>query len=354
MARRSRRALSRSPGRAVSNAAARPSLTRGARRSTSDPIASPPLHAVPAKELLPRTASHGFFPEGSPLDRFDKRFSRAILFWDAHWLLDYLLLLPGTWFGLPAACWGLLPLVWFWVDEHGPGDQSHRSLTYFALLVAVPALAYAAMFARAVLAGDLHGIYSPRGQLPLPAVVWALAPVISTRAGYGPAALFAVSWTLGQFLCHMLKFTGGRLRPIAHFDLSSVRREFKELRYLFATGQTALESFPSADATGAGSFTASLWFYGFPWYVCGVPGLASTFARVYFHAHHVGDVSIGFTIGFLGHAALFYAFGDRSLGAPHVFAAAAAFIASHVASKRFKPKLPDHLVSSDEGRYKDF
>ena len=313
-------------------------------------------HAKHAKQ------DYGFWAHGSLVDRVDKWLSSHILFLEGHWALDFALLIPGTWFGLPAACWGLIPLAFEWWHLFATSGSDDAATTYawFLALVAFPTLSYAVYFFRSVLRGDVHAVYSPRGQIPLSLAAWAAIVATTSLVGAadtsGPAAVYAVAWSLGQTVCHIVKFLGGRVRPIAHFaeELARTRREFKELRYLFAVGQTALESFPSADAAGAGATTGVLFAYGAPTWFAVMPSVVAAFARVYFHAHHVFDVAVGLWIGIASARAVVNAYGVSSLSAVHALASAAGFIFVHVFAKRFKPKLPEHLQARDGKRYGDF
>ena len=70
---------------------------------------------------------------------------------------------------------------------------------------------------------------------------------------------------------------------------------------------TAYASFPSGDAAGAAAFAVSaFWLSMNPlWLLCAP---LSAFGRMYFHAHHLLDVSVGVGIGALVTAGLHVAF----------------------------------------------
>ena len=79
---------------------------------------------------------------------------------------------------------------------------------------------------------------------------------------------------------------------------SEVRREFRQLQTGLNRNSTAHASFPSGDAAGAAVFAASAFLLSGKALWLLIAPLAS-FGRMYFHAHHLLDVSVGVLIGFV-------------------------------------------------------
>jgi membrane-associated phospholipid phosphatase len=298
---------------------------------------------------------YGFFPSNSFVDHFDRRLSKPIFFFDRfHPYLDHLLLIPGTWFGLPTPTWGFASTTLVWYHEHMSDLMSFRSTSFLLLLIIIPLIIYTVVFITGI--GNPTTIYNPKGQLPIPLVLWSTIWYI-TNTHRGPGAFFAVAWSMAQATTHLVKITAGRVRPIKSFDVRHVKREFKELRFMFSEGQTVLESFPSADAAGAGSLAGTLYLMNIWWGWILLLSATSMFSRLYFHAHHLLDVIVGVLIGWSCSMVLYYYVCNSRLdvlSAKEVLISALTFIFIHVGSKPLRPKLPEEFKSLDVTRYKDF
>lgn len=297
--------------------------------------------------------SGGFFARDSWIDRLDKRASSVVFLHDAwHPWLDRALLVPGTWLGLPTPTWGWISL---WLS-------ASDDIEFIG--VGLATLVYGFWYVRAVIAGHALHIYSPRGQLPIPLALW-LGVWASTGSKPSAGAFFAVSWSVAQAICHVLKVAAGRHRPVASIaDLASVKREFPALIRMMASGHTAVQSFPSADAVGGGALTCALVLLErspFHPATAMLPVLIASFGRMYYHAHHLLDVVAGAAVGVgttivVARSACRDVSLDVCFDPRHVLLSGVLFVLVYLLSSRLlKPHLPKHLESRDgAARFKEF
>ena len=117
-------------------------------------------------------------------------------------------------------------------------------------------------------------------------------------------AFYICCWGLTQLPIVYIKLIAGRRRPCAvpyrngTGGLDKVKRTVvgKYMSLHLQLGRSAIESFPSGDAAGAGAFGAALVLItgNYMWLLATVLG---SFGRVYFHAHHLLDVVFGASVG---------------------------------------------------------
>lgn len=120
---------------------------------------------------------------------------------------------------------------------------------------------------------------------------------VSNHAG----SWFVIGWVVAEVVGFVLKISSARLRPRVSPSMSqklaSVHRAFPEVQKMLMVGESTLESFPSGDTIGAAVFSAQLMLMKAPAWTA-MFGLTTAFCRVYFHAHHVLDVTVGWIIGY--------------------------------------------------------
>ena len=176
--------------------------------------------------------------------------------------------------------------------------------------------------------------------------------------------VFICSWFATQILIEVLKTLAGRARPAVCLEqrLEAVPRALPQLQVLMRSARTSHASFPSGDAAGGMLFAFAGYALAAPgatiavaptsmmgpialrgsaaW---GVIALLCSYGRVFFHAHHVGDVTGGAAIAAaLASALLRYGGGAGGgglavFGRPAVVAAAqASFTATYLIIQRLK------------------
>jgi len=179
------------------------------------------------------------------------------------------------------------------------------------------------------------------------AAIVLVSSTASSRANQAQLK-FALCMLIAQLPTLALKIVSKRLRPVvadAHWlNVVTVRR-LLGVHESVNTPKEARESFPSGDAVGAGVFygvlacstDSSLWL---------IPVVITLFGRVYFWAHHIGDVSVGCIIGLSVSYVLHAIVGDMVLTLWHFLGVLAAFmLVWHSLSKlRGKVHPRDELV----------
>ena len=127
----------------------------------------------------------------------------------------------------------------------------------------------------------------------IPCITFAIAYRIFPKC-IGSIQYFAFA-TLGtQIIILVVKRRAARRRPCARTDFPRVLpTRFAPLSSFISTGKYMDESFPSGDAAEAVVFAATLlragWTFHLPLFLV----FLSATGRVYFHAHHVLDVTFG-------------------------------------------------------------
>jgi membrane-associated phospholipid phosphatase len=248
------------------------------------------------------TPTHlGWWP-GSALDALDNALSIPVLQLELG-ALEYLVAVPGTWFGMPPLVWLLLPqfvgLAVCKAEEQqghlvGHHCEEEAARGFLAVLLVATALSTVVFF-HVLLRGDVHVVFTATKYILLPAAV--LPPIVAryalgARAGHA-VALVMCSWLATETLSHLIKITARRMRPgvALRAHLAGTSRRMPQLQRLVLAGETAFQSFPSGDAGGAFVFSYLLYLYKLEqaaWWIW-MPALLSSFGRVYLHAHHVID-----------------------------------------------------------------
>lgn len=146
-----------------------------------------------------------------------------------------------------------------------------------------------------------------------------------------------------------------RFPPLTHALLCQVKRHLPQNQHILRSPTTRNGSFPSGDVSGAAALAASaatasaaaapmalLWVL--------IP-LSSAFGRVFFHAHHVIDVTCGALLGLAvplaTRAVVSVANGvgeGNSIGVAHgtVLLVHLFFLVAYIALQRLKPKSARH------------
>ena len=149
-----------------------------------------------------------------------------------------------------------------------------------------------------VSSGDHYPMYSARR------VPWYLTLVLilatwGSVAAHGAAlpSFYVSAYMFTQTFVVALKYVTRRMRPgiVLDLRLKRVRRHLPCLNYRGKRGATVLESFPSGDVAGAAVLSTSL-YLATDSYASFLFTVGSAFGRMYFWAHHLGDVLVGAAI----------------------------------------------------------
>lgn len=252
----------------------------------------------------PNNSPAGRFPEGGALDRLDKALSGPIFRLVLPAPAEVALSMPGAWFGCGPYALGLAPLLL----AASVGRDTPK-----AKLVGLPLAAGIGLWLKKALAPveelkrgrGLTHIYiafykSPVVSLGTPHMVMGVIHAMGFGGYTRAPVLYMSSWFLVQALIEGVKGLVWRRRPTVALrdELDSVHRALPELGHSTRVASQANLSFPSGDAAGAAAFGVAL--------ALAAPELRapaltvaalSAFGRVYFHCHHLLDVSVGSCIG---------------------------------------------------------
>ena len=255
------------------------------------------------------TLPPSIFPrDGSAIDRIDKVISGPIFRLQLGIVLEYLLSVPGCFFGMPSTM-----LI-------GPGilavtttttTQNNRMLPVIILGIIISTLIL--RWAYCHWTSNLKwGFYGRK--------IFLIAPCIGTVLTYAitddPIAqcagnFYLLSWLMVLIPVLFLKRLTYRRRPIAssvvHLGKSSALAGQKSksldwICHMLRTGDSNA-SFPSGDVAGSVTFAYPLWRYhqGGTSSVGVVPVIIvflSAFGRMYWHAHHALDVIVAMIIAY--------------------------------------------------------
>jgi membrane-associated phospholipid phosphatase len=164
--------------------------------------------------------------------------------------------------------------------------------------------------------------------------------------GYKAAMFFIVSWMVAQGISAGLKTAFSRTRPavatLTALRIKQVNRAFPSYRAMLSIGESVFESFPSGDSVGAACFSATMYILNAPtWTV--LLCVLTAFCRMYFHAHHLLDVSAGLLLGWVVSLTLNALFGIQYFDLLHTGMATVLFIAFIIKLQKLKPQLPAHM-----------
>ncbi|KAH9249472.1 hypothetical protein BASA81_012834 [Batrachochytrium salamandrivorans] len=307
------------------------------------------------QDALLHSVQRGWWRERSSLDLLDKRLSGHVFALELGIVAEILLIIPGTWLGIPISAFTLANLLTYLAMENEPNAhwlpelmqvwvfESHPS--NFLLLVGAFLLGWSGYFFTHLLRDNITPAYLANKRFMLPAMgmpIW-MGGVFSSKA-YKSACFFIVAWFVGQMVSTALKIGFARMRPmVSHAKLGLGSRRFTSVQQMLGAGESAFESFPSGDTVGSAAFASTLFLMGVPhamWI-----GVLTGFCRMYFHAHHLLDVVVGFAIGWfvpVGMVAL--GFDLEYFAAPQVLGVVVVAIAYFIKIQQFKPDLPEHLM----------
>mmetsp|Transcript_15673 Transcript_15673/g.20114 ORF Transcript_15673/g.20114 Transcript_15673/m.20114 type:complete len:308 (-) Transcript_15673:337-1260(-) len=284
----------------------------------------------------------GFFQEGGVFDVLDKKLSMPIFTLEIG-KLEYVLSVPGCWFGLPVSAWGVLPL---YVGAYQASFVSTDDAIFFTTWITLPiTLLLLLYWFRSVSRDTIKNVYFATKPL-LPFLVFGppLLTKLFMKSGYSSACFVVCNWCIAEVFCHSLKITSRRMRPLICIpEIKQVHRELPSLQTILKTGETAFQSFPSGDAVGAAAFSTTLYIINSDNIIISVvPVFLCCFGRIYFHAHHLSDVIIGSSFGFLTGLLLERAIGLISFMWVHVLLSLTGFIVFHrICAKAVSFEVPE-------------
>ncbi|GBG32356.1 Hypothetical Protein FCC1311_085812 [Hondaea fermentalgiana] len=282
----------------------------------------------------------GWWPQNGALDAFDAKISLPIMTLDLGEAAEWAIAIPGTWFGMPPMAWGPLPLlVAGFAALHDPKVSSEMLWRWFGFICAPFTLGLLAFFVYYVRRGNAKIIYIITKYILIPFSVGM--PLVATyglgeRSGH-IVSLTLCSWILTEAVCHILKITARRMRPVVCLTdkIKDVPRALSCIQHVVTAGETAFESFPSGDAAGAIVFSVILAHLGAgpaSWLCV----LLSAFGRVFLHAHHIIDVTVGSLIGYFCTNYLIGVYGfQEGLGPIHTAISMITFIAFHTFCRKY-------------------
>lgn len=318
---------------------------------------------------------YGWWVHGSVLERMDQFVSMSVFTLELGYFVELVLLAPATWFGLPHSAFTLSLLASWWfhaqqaedldarhhvqallggTEQHWATDSllalgltSWESLCLAGLSVVLITL-WAAFFYINLVRDHIDKVFLLTRKLFLPITLVSLSLARCNFESGGRVTVFFVTcWIIAQILNQTIKVRAARRRPLVVEEieprLSKVRRHFPSVKAMLSRGETSRESFPSGDTVGAACFSCVLYIIKAPTWTYGL-GLVTAFGRMYFHAHHFLDVSIGYVIGWM----VPWGLNQLGLGVDYfdVHHTALILVASLGYFKilqRFKPPIPAHL-----------
>jgi membrane-associated phospholipid phosphatase len=280
------------------------------------------------------------WPQRGKIDALDEALSLPMMRLQPGAVVEFLIAVPGTWFGMPPFAWIVMPLWVAWLECRE--EETTHELAPLVWLVGLcfPAtLLSLVTFYRYLSAGNVAPIFHVATYLFLPCILLPsvfIRPVLGKHAVH-VTSLVVSSWFFTQILNHAIKITARRMRPVVSMrsQLCDIKRQYPDLQRVLMIGETAFQSFPSGDAGGAMAYSYVLYCCGQgPW--VWLLALASSFGRVFLHAHHVFDVSGGCLLSWLSSRFLVDRYGVESgMNSLHVLATSMAFVALFVFDRKY-------------------
>jgi membrane-associated phospholipid phosphatase len=298
--------------------------------------------------------SLGFWREGGWLDQLDKRLSTPVFTLELPLFLEFPLSVIGTWFGIPLSALVLLPIAAVSIVD---GTPWWFAIAFGVVLSLWSYLAVCSVAAKGRRNGFVYfymPLLTKQSMIwgftAAPHIGLLLAMVISrSSAAYRAAVFTTLSWVISCGINEVLKGIVKRRRPvICDFDIERLdeevreanesggfsrssspvspngrqmtafrsallgaKRNFPELQRMLRSPESSHSSFPSGDATAvASAMVCLLSLVGFDGTVASILAqdqllrqvyaplaaatcLIASFGRMYFHAHHLLDVSVG-------------------------------------------------------------
>eukprot|EP00038_Savillea_parva_P017331 m.19868 g.19868 ORF g.19868 m.19868 type:complete len:375 (+) comp3732_c0_seq1:982-2106(+) len=299
----------------------------------------------------------------------DERLSLPILKLPSLGRLEYVLSLPGSMFGVPMYSLVLLPFVVAAFAEVAEGTRGGFAVTLAAVMVTLASAFWAACLVESLSnppereGTGIMRAFAPLGKKLGTAVtlggphvtVWLVGQ--SSSVGRSAAAFYITVFFVTQVAVEFLKTVSRRLRPVIKVksDLQGVERALPQLQHFLSREHAMYASFPSGDAAGSTTFATVgvlLVPHEYRWMAIvffGMFPLLSTFARVYFQAHFLGDVLAGHLVAAAVAAAFLtqmdvavteYAWGSLALWEIPV-------ILGWYVCQKMKPKTAENIYSAD-------
>jgi len=238
----------------------------------------------------------GLWQELGWLDRIDKAVSRPLFALTLPLPLEAALSVPGTFFGATTSSLGFIPIAIVVAAEHAVHGTVPTPYMLFASVAAVIVFGIHTMVCMRKLTREAMWLH-PVGVLVLNLLLAYLLCGGEKAVGWRGLVLYACTWGSSQLLSHTIKLLVARRRPCAVLrdEIQRVPRHFRLSDHL-RKGKSAIESFPSGDTAGAAAFAVIMVL------ITDHPGwliiiIAAALGRVYFHAHHVLDVTAGAGLG---------------------------------------------------------
>jgi membrane-associated phospholipid phosphatase len=249
------------------------------------------------------------FPEGSALDRADKRVSTPLFTLEPGVAVETLWSVPAWWFGNPFTALGTVPVVLAALVDATTPASSSSSFAIFAALSLFASLTlwlkYLALMRREPDMYPFGYLYSlgfrSKGLalffFGLGHAVAGLTKFGCSRRAHEAVNYYSTCYYCSLALCGFFKELFRRERPCAEQSvlakrLNRVQRFFPDMQSFLAAHST-YASFPSGDATGGAVFAVvSSMFFPLAWSPWVLLSLCMS-GRLFFHAHHLLDVLVG-------------------------------------------------------------
>lgn len=332
------------------------SASQGKKQATTPTTTSPtptptPTDAEAWHDAAAEAATPAWYQSGGFLDQLDRRISLPLLACPSLGPLEYVLMIPGSIFGVPI--YGLffatfvVAMLWdctFSPEAHAldASITSPSLVTLAGMLAATVGLAFysSCIYESTQPNIDLENqginrlfqplgrkvatfvnIFSPNVAIGVIGFLCSLAatedPTDSNGSvseedlakSYGPVAVgsfYVTTYLVCNLFIEFVKTVSRRLRPVVSMEaeLRHVKRELPQNQWIFKQGHAKGSSFPSSDVAGATLFATLLQYLvqfdeqAQSTLAAGCVLVAiSMFMRGYFQAHHIGDIIAGAIIG---------------------------------------------------------
>jgi len=272
----------------------------------------------------------GLWNESWTLNRIDRALSAPIFHLELGLIFEVLLSYPGTFFGGPITGVGVGGLVICALATFEGGAEADSFAAAACLAVVLGGLWWAHLL-RVSLAkspddydqGGVVDLYSAGFAVKRIVLVFLFSPhvflllvqlfphsdVVAKERRVASAVFYMSVWFASVAVCDGLKRSVRRMRPCFTLaeELRQVKRHVKQIQHMLCKKDNSHASFPSGDAAGAGAFafcgllftSGDSWLHASPTSTglgCLACGFLASFGRVFFHAHHVVDVTMGLLI----------------------------------------------------------
>lgn len=299
----------------------------------------------------------GYFQERSHIDLFDKSWSMPI-FKCYLGQGEYLLSIPANWFGFPLLfSLGTVPIIGV--------SLLNETSELFKYKVATPLLATMTVWwfkqvresRRLNCNLDTEGLmkcWYPGGKkieipifLAIPNIVYAITKFTSEN-GCAFVSFFLISWYSVQIFLDLIKIMSQRVRPVISLkdELKEIPRYIHQIRMRLKKRDEVNKAFPSGDVAAAAIWATAISMFlqenssnsAFTnFFLMSIVALTA-FGRMYFHAHHALDVTVGALVGYIGPKLLRILFGMRNFYWKHILIMQMLFVIVYlIMNKKLKP-----------------